>query len=252
VIVIYLDIYFFINFCLDYIALFTAAMVFHIKPSTARLIFSSLVGGIISVILFICDSPLMTALLLPPSAYLMCLIIFEFPALKELIAFVCSGVFMGGTLTAFENLFSTHFRSPWVIAPAIILACIACFTFYIFQHRARHNASLYTVGVKIQSGGKLSCHRLLVDSGNLAFEPTTGRRIIILGLDASRKITLPEDTKYYTILIKTATGEKAVDAFIPENMIFDDERYNKEKFMLMPNPACTDFAGFDGIAPIIR
>ena len=245
-IIIYFDVYFFINFCLDYISLYISGMAFHKNASAFRLIVASLVGALVSLGLIFSPSPILSVVFLVLCAYLMCLISFSYKCIPELLTFIASSVFLGGILTSLQ----ISFTSAKIVLISLLVAFGGGFYFYSVQKRVRKNISIISVITTVTFGKKTTQLHLLVDSGNFATEGLTGKRIIFVGYEAVKKLEIPEGTKSYPLSIKSATGKSVVLAYEPDSII--TKEYGGESFLIAPNENCKNFAGFDGIIPVAR
>ena len=151
-----------------------------------------------------------------------------------------------------EGIFRKSFNGIYSVFPIIVLCSLASGIFFIVQRNVKKNIFICTVTADIKLSGRCFRAVLMIDSGNLAFEPITGKRIIFIGSRAASGLCISSDRLRYPIRLKTASGTDTVMAFEPDDIIFDMEQYNNEKFLVIASNSCSDFAGFDGIAPIIR
>ncbi len=248
---IYLDVYFLINLALDYIALFTATSLFRYKVSFSRLFSSAVITSIFSLVFLFVKGG---TLFLIPTALLASTIAVGVWDFKVFLTFVFSELFLGGMGEALNSLFekklSGTVRGLLVLTVLIIVLPI----YLILQKKARRCVESECVRARLCAGDKTIELRLLVDSGNLVFEPCTGRRVIFVGSKISKNIleALSPDTEWHEVSVRTASGQSVLRAFIPENLFFEKDTYNKENFLILPSNVCRDFAGFDGIVPLIK
>jgi len=251
VIVIYIDVYFLINFCVDYIALQMTCSLFCKKPDFSRLVISAVFGGITSVFLFFADTVLLSVLVLPLSSHVMCKCVIERSGINQVAAFWCTSIFTGGFIEAVEGIIKNK-MSPTATLIIILPLCALAHIMLKKAHRSIKrsfltrsvDACIYfgTAGVRVS---------LLIDSGNLALEPVTGKRIIILGERAGRLFSIPDKTEKYPVYLKSATGEACEYAYAPDKIIFDSDVV-PEEFLVLINSSCDNFAGFDGLAPTVK
>ena len=111
-----------------------------------------------------------------------------------------------------------------------------------------------TATVKHNNKKKKVC--LMIDSGNLAREGVTGRRIIFIKQKSIRDITgdtsdFLKREKIFAIPIKTASGSGVKYGFIPDGLDFNIKKYNKREFIVVPDTTGCEFGGYDGIVGVI-
>lgn len=249
--IIYVDVYFLINFCVDYIVLQMTCTFFCKKPRLSRLILSSALGGAISVFLFFADSPLLSILILPAASVAMCKAVIEKAGFGQVIVFWCTCIFTGGFLVAVQGIINGGFTFP--SATVLILPlCITASALFKKTHRSVKRACMtHSIDAEIYFGDSVARVTLLVDSGNLALEPITGKRIIMLGKNAGRLLSIPDEAEKYPVNLKSATGESHGYAYAPDKIIFNPDTY-PEEFLILINSSCDSFAGFDGLVPTLK
>lgn len=182
----------------------------------------------------------------------MCLIVFPPPALFPFFIFLCSEIFVGGILTSIESVIRKSFSAALLPLPVIVLALTAEAVFTVLQRRTARSMQTICVEAKVKTGEKEATLTLMVDSGNFAFEQTSGKRIIFIGRKAANRLDFSSLGKFYPVSVRSATGKTVLNAYVPDKIKFDRENYAKEDFLLLPDPHCDDFCGFDGIIPIVR
>ena len=179
----------------------------------------------------------------------MCKTVFDQAWLSGTFIFLSFGVFFGGLLTALEGITSKRFSTPFMMLPILIISACGTVLFLTLQKRVRKAVETLTATATVIFGEEKVKLTLLVDSGNLIREPVTGKRVIIIGDIASRRLFIPSDTESYEISLKSATGTSIKKAYKPDLVTFD-EGYDGEQFLILPEASCTSFAGYDGIIPI--
>ncbi len=179
----------------------------------------------------------------------MCKTVFDRAWLSGTFIFLSFGVFFGGMLTALEGITHSRFKSPLMMLPILLLSTCAVTLFFILQKRIRRAVETLTATATVLFGDKEVKLTLLVDSGNLVREPVTGKRVIIIGESASKRINIPDGAPSFEIALKSATGASVKKAYQPD-LITIDEEYDGESFLILPEISCTNFAGYDGIIPI--
>lgn len=197
--VIYGDVYFLINFSMDYLSLFLLAKLLHLREKTARMAASAGLGALGA-----------TGSLLIPGTVLPTLVTFLLPMAMVPVAFgrtpfltflkryaLLFGVSfaMGGVMTAVyylvgnlvtarkivigERVDTLYGALPgWVLAIAAGLAALFAF---LFSRFAKRSAETKTARVTVIDEGREVCFTALCDSGNLLTEPFGGLPVIVAG-----------------------------------------------------------------------
>ena len=249
--VIYIDVYFLINFCVDYIALQMTCTFFCKRGRISRLIISAISGAMASVLLLFADSVILSLLLLPVASSVMCRGVIENAGLKQVGIFWCASIFTGGFLISAEAIFKSGFSVTSAVTTLVPISLLSAIAFKRAHRSIKRSCISQSIDADIYFGGSVARVNLLIDSGNLALEPVTGRRIIILGKRAERLITIPERTEKYPVYLKSATGNSCEYAYAPDKIIFFPD-VAPEDFLVLINSSCDDFAGFDGLAPTVK
>ena len=169
---------------------------------------------------------------------------------KGAVVFILAEMFMGGIITGAKELFSILPANGLGLMGVITTSIL--FSFLLFWGcEAYVKKRIYSVSIPvyIKQGNKKKRLSLFVDSGNLAREITTGRRVIFVK-ESSTGFTAPEKGAF-AIPIKTATGTKVKFGFIPDEIRFDDKKYNKENYIVVPDSEGCEFGGYDGIIGVI-
>lgn len=179
----------------------------------------------------------------------MCKTAFDGRWISASVIFLSFGIFFGGMLTAIEGVIRKRFSSPLSIIPILLLSAVGLSVFSLFQKRLRRAVETLSVGAVVRVGENKTRLVLLVDSGNLVREKTSGLRVIIIGERACERLAFPDGTKSYKVSLKSATGTSVKEAFLPDSTLLEGE-YEEETFLILPEKSCRDFAGYDGIIPI--
>ena len=242
---IYLDVYFFVNLCIDYIAVYSVSAVCHRSSSALRLFTASVFSALLSVALCFTDTPL-DLLILIALTPLICRIAFSGSIAIPSVMLWCVEIFIGGGVSVISGII----HSSLILIPVIITSVIASALFRRAQKGLLKSIKTPTVTAEVRLGKRRARLTLLVDSGNLARDPESDRRIIFLSRSALRKIPIPEGLTGHTLLIKGASGVKEATVYEADEVIFEDDTESSEKFMVLPDCTCEDFAGCDGLAPL--
>lgn len=155
-------------------------------------------------------------------------------------------------MASIESLLKNGFSSPAILIPLLALCSVTVNVFKNVLIRIKKTCISDSVEAKIRFGNSTTRVNLLIDSGNLAKEPFTGKRIIILGRRASKHLFIPDTSKRYLVNLKSAVGESIQFAYAPDEILFNHPNIYKEEFLIMTNTDCDDFAGFDGLSPTLK
>ena len=190
--IVYADILFFINFCIDFICLYLSAKLCACPAGIARTALGSALGGLYAVAALALDA-LPAAAKLPLhllAAFVICFAAFFRGDWKKTLLccglFIAANALMGGLLTAVYTLSGkyAHYNGGFYAEigagslVAIALASALCAWVFGFLSKRRLK-SLYA-DVEIVFGGNRYTLRLLADSGNLLREPISGLPVILL------------------------------------------------------------------------
>lgn len=242
---IYLDVYFFVNLCIDYIAIYSVSAVCHRSSSALRLVTASVLSALLSVALCFIDTPL-DLLLLIALTPLICKLAFSGNVVIPSLMLWCVEIFIGGGVSVISGLI----RSSLILIPVILVSALASILFRWVQKRLLKSIKTPTVTATVKLGESQARLTLLIDSGNLARDPVSDRRIIFLSRAALQKLRIPEGLTSRTLLIKGATGVKEATVYEADEVLFEGDTESGEKFMVLPDSSCEDFAGCDGLAPL--
>ncbi len=240
---VYVDLFFFINFSMDYICLYITAKILRHKISAARFVIASATGGIYSVIsLFLNLNPIPALLLDCAACIFLVAICFYKKGAKKLhlfptaLLFVGISMLLGGIMTAIFNLlnkleldldalYSDGAHTYIFAIIAVVSAAVSVKGISFITKKNRHRE--YYVSVTVNE--KVKEYIGFVDTGNMAREQISGKSIIFLdGASSAPMIDLDAKEKYLKgeikyrgsrlIPINTATGSSLVFALIPDKI----------------------------------
>ncbi len=250
--ILYADELIFINFCVDFICLFVSLRLCDIKPRTARLIIASLCGGAYAVLAVFIENGVIRAAASIFAMCILCLIAAGITSLKRLsklcgIFFLTCAV-VGGIISGMLSLLgeSESGISPVGLICAVLIASVAAAGYML---HARQKLEYRSVDVTIDTGVGTAEATLLVDSGNLAKEPSSGLPIIIIS-----PLALPQcfrqsaeswPVETASIPIDTAIGRDVLQGFFPKEI----KTANKPLKACIALGRNTDYGGCDGIIP---
>ena len=250
---VYVDLYFLINFSMDFLCFFLASRLLGERPPTFRTVMASLIGGVyanVSLILGAHGIVALAADLL--SCVLMCAVAFgvrkkarRLP-LYVLVYFAVS-MTLGGFMTALFNLLNRtplgdirsaeEGLSAWLLA--LLAAVSALMTLWGGKY-FRRRTSKRNVRLSVFWGGKSADLKALCDSGNMLRDPISGKLCVIASVDALKGV-LPTDminavrdrgksigalsaavVGMRVIPVRTAAGESMMFAVNPEGIVVED------------------------------
>ena len=230
--IVYGDLLFLINFSMDFLCFYLSCLLLHRKMKVGRTCAASILGGIYSVAsLFILVSGSISFVIDALMLVLMCLIAYGVrktgvkTLIKSVFLYFFVSALLGGLMTALFSLFnnlefikeiegSGDGIDVWVF---VVLAIIGSFFAMNGGKVLRRSFSEKSVLLKIESeiGAETIC--ALVDSGNLATEPISGKSVVFVSVEKCKKII-----------------EKSLYNAIINNSIFDDVEFsvlNKIRFV---------------------
>ncbi len=204
---VYVDLFFMINFSMDFLCLFLTSKILNRRMSTARALLAGVLGGIYAdLALLIPMTPMVAMLADCAVCALLCGITFyQRKRMRSLplyiLVFVAVSMALGGFMTALFHLLnrSTIFAgvenasgdgiSVWIFALlAIISAVITLLGGRFFTGRtSQKNAE-----IEVFFGGRSTRLRAMTDNGNLLREPISGRPCIVIDIGAMSSI-LPRE-----------------------------------------------------------
>lgn len=198
---VYVDLFFMINFSMDFLCFFLASELLGSKLSIARTLLASAVGGIYAnVALFISIGGFFEILLDIGVCALMCLI--AFGRARSLLAhtavYIAISAALGGFMTALFSLLNraelplSEVQADGISAWVLMLLAISGGAVTLVGSRffRRKSARRYT-SVRISFAGREKTLSAYCDSGNLLRDPISGRPCVVADTDALRG-TLPD------------------------------------------------------------
>jgi len=254
---VYGDLFFLINFSMDFLCLFLVAKLLSRPLSPFRFTLASALGGVYSVAaLFLPDGP-MGMLLDLLCGIAICLIAFAargdswrtLPILTA--AYFLSSILLGGMMTAIFSLLNR--LSPpladleesadiplWVLIPVGVLSVLAA----LFGGRfLRRRAQIRTLRLEVWLGRRHVTCLAFCDSGNLLSDPLDGRRVLLLdksllplllpaNIDAHlfREEAHPDDippslrSRIRVIPLQSANAESILLALKPDTILIKSEK----------------------------
>jgi len=214
--IVYGDLFFLINFSMDFLCLFLVSKLLSRPQSTLRFSLASALGGAYSVgALFLPDG--IVGMLLDLLCCIgICLIAFAArgETWRSLLilnaAYIVSSVLLGGMMTAIFSLLNrlapplaeleqSADIPPWVLIPVGAFSALAA----LFGGKfLRKRTQVRTLHIEVRLGGRKIRCIALCDSGNLLCDPLDNKRVILLESSLA-PLLLPADLKAHILSPKT-------------------------------------------------
>ena len=205
---VYGDLLFLINFSMDFLCFYLSFLLIGERIRALRACIASAIGGIYSVAALFIDTDGALALMMDIFALLvMCMTVYCSKGLgikrfikRTALYFIVSSL-LGGFMTAVFSILNRMDAlgeggdiedgiDVWVFAILVLISSALTLSGgKIF----RHNGSKKTVTVEISDGGKGVALSALVDTGNLAYEPISGKSVVFASVDACRSLFSESD-----------------------------------------------------------
>ena len=280
---VYADLLFLINFSMDYLCLYITSRILHKRMNLPKMLLSSALGGIYSVIsLFFTLNTVLSLVIDVLICIVMCAIVFAEKETKASSTLLCSFLFVGismmtgGCMTALFNLLNRmdlpleNIASDGLSTYAFaIIAAVAGFISLKSGQLISHRSTVTECELEISLEGKSIVLKALVDSGNLIKDPLSGKSVIVIDKGQLNKIV---NTKLYEsficgnrsdnaprgirlIPINTAGGKSMLAASHPDKATirFTDRKGKPHAFdadvMIAPSDIQQSADGYSAIIP---
>lgn len=276
---VYADVLFLINFSMDFLSLYICASVLHKKMRTLHFVLSASLGGVWSVAALFADLGVGLDITV---AYIMCLWAFcmgqkfsFFDSIVSCFVFFASEMLLGGVMTAAVNIIGhtslvndiALFDEGVPLWIFVILAPVSSLFTYVSGRIFGRGAGEKTVDVKIENEGNSLSFTALVDSGNLLFDPMSGKAVIVVGYERVRRF-LPEDVRSLVescdtdisslsfswarrvrlIPASSLGSRKILVGFVPDKISLKKSKIEISAVIALDRHS-TDFGGCDAIIP---
>ena len=274
--VIYADTLFFVNFSMDFLALFITASLSHAVVRPWRMTAAALLGALFALAEAIIGGKLAGVLprLILTAAWILTAIAMTRLAVgggwRTLLLFAGVNIGLGGLMTALLSLVmrladslsiprpdASPLSSPWLFAAIAIVSGIVSLLWGRAGKKSRRR-----LDVTVRAFGGEVTLPMLIDSGNLLREPYSGRPVIVVAAARIAPIlpaalssaapadlaSLPPELASGLRLIPTSgvTGARLLIGIQPERVMADGRTLD---CMLAIDPAGTDYDGCGGIVP---
>ena len=235
---IYIDLCFLFNIIMDYIIITSVSILLKRKTSIRRIIISSLVGGISSLLMFTSINNIVIELV---SIILIVVISFGYVdiryTIKNVFYMYILSVLLGGIIYLF-NIRVTN--NPLITYLIIIVISIEIMILYIKENKSMRNNynNYYDVDIYFKDGDKLSLIGFM-DTGNNLYDPYKKRPIILV----SNKYKREDD--YILVPYYTAGGEGLLKCVRVDSVMVNNICYKNVLVGFSDSPRLID--GVDAI-----
>ena len=219
--IIYADIFFIINLCMNFLALFAAGRITGVKLSLLRLLSASAFGAVYSIFTLFFESVIVPVIIINISvSVIMCLIAFRTETLikfiKLFIIFYAACFILGGGIQALYNIFGTRTDGNVPPIQVILISAAVCTIIFIFTGRLfKRRANIDGADILIGFGGREIKVSAILDTGNLLRDPVSSLPVIIINFKSAAGLfdlrTLEfftADSPYYISKISAAEPDK--------------------------------------------
>lgn len=185
---VYLDLFFVINFSMDFLCFYLAGALLGSKLSALRMIFGAVLGGLYADIsLFLPVEGLWELILHIAACLVMCVVVYgRRSVIAHTCVYIATSAVIGGFMTALFELLNTldlpisemqgDGISAWTL---LFLAAISAVITLLGGRFFRRKSSAKYTDVKLEFQGKTETLRGFCDSGNLLCDPISGRPCIV-------------------------------------------------------------------------
>lgn len=221
---VYLDVVFFENIILNYIIILSTAIISKSKINTKKIIFSSAIGGIFSILNYIINFNLISSVCIKIiMSIIMMIIAFNDNSIKKvvkqivffyLVSFTFGGIaFMLLFIINPENLIinNNHFVGTYPIKIAVISGGIGFIIISITTKIIKDRISKKNMicDLEIFYKGKCKKVKTMIDTGNLLKEPISQADVIIVEKESLKEIVSKEILENMTKILKGSWIEDA-------------------------------------------
>ena len=205
---VYIDIYFLINFTVDFLALYFASLLSKVPTTTIRIALGAIVGGVTAILNLFIDTSWIGYIALLFGLCFMVLIsskrVSFYRKLKLAFCFAVVEMLIGGLVYWSYGFLDKHLGD---VANGIdgggdgnllILAILVLISIGIFKCLVSlfsFTSSSRTVEVELRMNGRRVIAEALVDTGNLARDPLDMRAVMLVGEDIAERLLGEESTK---------------------------------------------------------
>lgn len=258
----YVDVLFAINFSMDFLTLFICSIILHKKIYRTRILISSAIGGIYSLVDMLINMPFAIKVIICVGiSILMCIIAFKDRSFKGFLAFFVMywgvGTALGGIMSLLysflnrilaEYIADYSYENAYNGARFLVIASISAIISIIFSKFFSQKKVVSTVNVLISF--KESCFKFtgLCDSGNVLTEPISGNPVILISEDShlGKEISNIQEIHKRYIPYKDVSGSGILLGVKPEKVIINSICVDA----IVAPAKKKDFCGCDALVPL--
>ena len=271
----YIDVYFLINFTVDLLALYFAALFAKVKSTPRRLIFASLVGAAMACITVLMNlKGIFFIIILLLSSIMISMIFLKCQPLlrhiKLLCAFLIFETFIGGFVTLIYNVFDIYIypliefesigaeNQKLLLISLLLLFAYGILRLLFILFFGTKNES--NIDFKIGLLGKEIRATALIDSGNLLCDPMTGKPVIIvkkrimdtfLGKENIIETNNPDiKSRIRFIPLKSISGDRILTAIRCDYIFLAKTKEKHENIIIALDEEEGNFGGYVALMPV--
>jgi stage II sporulation protein GA (sporulation sigma-E factor processing peptidase) len=208
---IYIDELIILNFIIDYILLTTTSKILKINTTKTKIIFSTLIGELSILILFIKTNNIIISLIKLLLGLIMIKVAFNQKDKKEYIKttiyFYIFSFFLGGTLYYFKIEDLVKYNYILLLIP-IIMNIYEYFAYDLKDIlRTRYKVNIYL------NNGKILYLNGYMDTGNNLIDPYSNKKVIIINEEV--------EENFFLIPYQTVDSNSLMKCFIPKKIYID-------------------------------
>lgn len=288
--VLYLDILFLVNFCMDYMALYITGALRGRRRRAVPLLTAAFIGAVYAVLAVLFEGSeaiqsiigILVSLLLTGIAY-------GFQNKREFartfLVFYAVSLLLGAIITVAYSLLNRYVRGEFLkdegggrrMLVFLIAATVGGILIRLCGGWLAREEKMHNCRVSVWIADKKATFDALVDSGNLLTDPLSGRRVIVVGLAAVRALFPPQMIE---MLEKHPTDPRGIDAawarrirmiparsiggtrllvgLLPDKMTVSRENGKKQylntvhidAILAIDTDSVSKYGGFDAVMPV--
>lgn len=283
--ILYVDILFLINFCMDLFSLYITSRLLSCGRKNYALLIAAVLGGIYSVFSVLYAGSAVVSLIIDvfASVIITYIAFFGIKDIKKLfkacLLFYMVSLLIGGAVTAMYSFLNSFIGKDTVAEPDgllkalifIVLGAISAVCIKMSEIILKNTVKTKSVSVKMKLDNKSVSFDALVDSGNLLKDPFSGKSVIVVTLSAIEKV-LPFDirraikSKCYDISdisvknakrirlipVKTVAGSSTLVGINADEIEITDEKgraYPANALIAVDSSTENDFSGYGAVMP---
>lgn len=221
--VIYGDVLLLIDFCMNFFVLYTTGIILRRRIKLICIGLASLIGGIYSIVkIFVSGNNVIDCIISFCVGLLICYICFgSYRFLKTAAVFYSTASLVGGMMIGIYYLLGSYHTDIYGYAYEyayshmpiwlfIVLAAVSMLISWAFAYFGRESAEKSEEELIIEHRSKKIKIRLLLDSGNLAKEPISGKSVVLI---VRRKARVLFDNDTYSAIMRKDTEKLLKNKF---------------------------------------